>query len=219
MKRWIVALRTRTDAVGARIDALPARERWALVAVGLSLVAALELLWIWPMQQRRELVTRAAQAAVQEQADSAAAAAAARANELAELHATMRAIERDLARRGAGQLGGEPLGTLFHRLLAPHAVRVQALRELGHEELVVSSSDAAASAPSNTGTATLLRHRFELVLAGSAASIVQAVRTLDVGARPLRVERVRLAGGDGEHAVAASITFSVIGTERSWLTL
>jgi hypothetical protein len=217
MKAQIAALRKHAASACARIDALPARERWALMAVAVALVAALELLWIWPMQQRRVQVSGAAQAAMQEQADSAAAAAQASARELAELQAALRAVERDLSRRGVGAVGGEPLGAVFQRLLAAHEVRVQGLRELGYEDIAASPAEAAASAPA----AALVRHRFELVLAGPPAVLVHAVRTLDAGARPLRIERVRLTGTDGEagETVTASITFSVVGTERSWLTL
>ncbi len=215
-------LRHGASAICVRIDALPRRERIALWAAVAALLLAAELLWVLPMQQRRELVAGVTLQAEQEQTDNVAAAAQAAAQELAELEATLRRIDSELARRGAGPAHGEALSAVFKRLLARQAVRVEALRELAAEDigLVALPGDVAtpAAAAASAAAPTLVRHRFELVLAGEAAALISAVRALDQGARPLRIERVRMAAAEAS-AVTASITFSVIGTERSWLSI
>jgi len=217
-------LAARWKTATARIDAMPKRERIALFAGALALLAAAEFLLVMPLQAKRQTILSAAQQQAQHEANAAAEAEQSRFQTQAELDKQLVQLDKELARLGAGNSTGEPLTFLLTQALARQDARVVALRELAVEELQLATPvraeppAGAASAASEPAAAPLYRHRFELTLGGTPAALVTAVRALDHGARPLRIERVRMAARDAS-SVQATITLAVIGTEKSWLSL
>jgi hypothetical protein len=207
------------SALMQRIDALPDRERHVLLIGAIAVLVAADWLWVQPLGTKRHAVL----AAVTEQADSAAAERAsaeqAAAQARNELDAKAARLERELQQLGAERSGGEPLARLLRRVLARHGVDIVALRDL---EVVAidASAAAAASAPATTErTRVLFKHRLELTLAGDAHRLVAALAALDVDARPLRIEGVRLLVREGASVPQAVITLAVLGTERTWLSI
>lgn len=221
MSTAALALRERARvawrAYAAKFNALPARERAAVLLAGLALAAGLELLLVQPTIARAELI----KAAAQEQAEATAAehtrAASARASLHDGLQRQLREQQQALQALGQGEAGSERLGPWLQRTLAGHGVRVVALRELASEALpTITSSEggdaAGATPPASPG---LARHRVELTLEGSAAALIESVRALDARARPARIERVQLAGND-DAAVRALIVLVLTSQEPSW---
>jgi hypothetical protein len=218
-------LRRGIDALASHIDALQNRERACLMLAALALLAALEWAVVWPLQERRSAIATAGQQAEQEQTDAADAEQQAAAGQRNQLEATLQGLEHDLQRLGGAKASGEPLTFLLQRLLAREPARIESLRELALEEIDAAALNQAPPAPDANPAApaiTLYRHRFELTLSGEPASLVSAVRALDSGARPLRIERVRLAASATAGAAGvlrATVTLSVIGAERTWLSI
>jgi hypothetical protein len=202
-----------------RLDEMPERERYVLLVGALALVAAAELLVVLPARATRLAMAAAGDEQARSEADAAATAAAARATQTSTLQALLAQLDHDLSLRGLGRSAGEPLAFLLGRALAQGDARVLGLRELAIEDVDAAALHAPQpAAEAASASATLYRHRFELTLAGDVAALTEALRRLDQQARPLRIERVRLGSRDG-HAVEAAITLSVIGTQRSWLSL
>ena len=223
MSTAALALRERARvawrAHAAKFNALPARERAAVLLAGLALAAGLEFLFVQPMIARAEFVA----ASVQEQAQAAEAERMRAASERASLHdglqQQLREQQQALQALGQGEAGSERLGPWLQRNLAGHGVRVVALRELASEALpTITASDggdaAAADATPPAGPG-LARHRVELTLEGSAAALIESVRALDARARPARIERVQLTGND-DTAVRALIVLVLTSQEPSW---
>jgi type II secretory pathway component PulM len=209
----------------ARYDALPRRDRLALLGAGLALAAAAEFLFVQPMVARAALI----QAAVQEQAQAAADEQARLHDEqaaaLAALHARLGQQQRQLQALGHGQHGSERLGPWLQRSLAVHGVRLDALRELGSEAVAAPAApaDAALEMPAAATAAAeapppVWRHRVELTLGGPSAALIEAVRSLDARIPPARIESVRLAGRS-DAAVQAVIVLVHTSQQPTWLVL
>jgi hypothetical protein len=216
------------SALTQRIDALPDRERYVLLLGALAVLAAADVLIVQPLGTKRATVL----AAVAEQADSAAAERAqaeqAAAQARSELDARAARLQRELQQLGAERESGEPLARLLRRVLARQGVDIVALRDLDVVEIdaavaaasapsAASAPDAAPAKPERTGV--LFKHRLELTLAGDAQQLVAALAALDAGARPLRIERVRMLMREGASQPHAVITLAVLGTERIWISI
>jgi hypothetical protein len=215
----------------AGIETMSARDRVVLLAAGLLLVAAADWFFVWPMHQQRGSIVAAATEEAQAASDASAQATSEREQVDADLQARARALEADLARLGMNRAGSQPLGELVAQALKPQAVRVAGLRELDVEEMQVqpavtagtsaNGADAAAETPVSPGATAqppLYRHRFELRLVGEVPALLAAATALEQQARPLRIERMRMASSDGM-AVELTLTLAVLGTERVWLAL
>ena len=234
-------LKTTLGAWVARLDAMPPRDRYAMFAAALALLLGLEWLAVWPLQGQREAISQASSSEAQGQADARSAADGARLQQQADLDARGAVLDKALAAfgvapsRGRGgasagdALRGESLSFLLSRTLQRQAVRVVSLRALGVEEVapVNAPTDAVAEAPAAAASAgsaaeaqaaPLFRHRYELKLGGELGALTQAVQSLEQGARPLRIERLRIAAADGDN-LHATVTLVTIGMERSWLSL
>jgi len=214
------ALRQAWRRQAARYDALPRRDRVALLGAGLALAAAAEFLFVQPMVARAALI----QAAVHEQAQAAADEQARRHDEqaaaLAALHARLGQQQRQLQALGHGAHGSERLGPWLQRSLAVQGVRLDALRELG-SEAVADPAAPADAAPDAATAATeappsVWRHRVELTLGGPSAALIEAVRSLDARIPPARIESVRLAG-QSDAAVQAVVVLLHTSQEPTWL--
>jgi hypothetical protein len=233
MKTWHAfvpaPLAERAHAWREKLDALSQRDRLALLAFIGALAAAAEFMIVLPMAAKRETVAAAAAEQMRSESEAAGIEAAAHRQRREELHAQLQAIEQELKRINQGATGGESLSALLGRLLAPQPVDIVGLKSLVVEEVNAepAAAEAASAAAPATATAPLYRHRFELRLAGPPGRLVDSVALLDRSARPLRIDSVRLAaperGRDADAGadarIEALITFSVTGTERSWLTL
>ncbi len=226
------------QGAAARIDTMPDRDRLALVGGLLALVGAAEFMVVWPLHAKRDSIVAAAVQQAQQEADEASELAQAAAQKQSELESRLAQVAAQLARLGAGNASGQSLNSLLTQTLAGQGAQIVSLRELAVEDVqpagveagVANSNTAAATGAADAASATsstaasstaLFRHRFELTLAGSHEALITALGTLDRSARPLRIERVRVAivaTADGTD-LQARITLAVIGTEKSWLTI
>ena len=223
------------------LEAIPERDRYAMLAAGLALVGALELMGVQPMRDKREAIQRAAIAEAQSVSDAAAATAADQATQAADVTARLAKVEAELAAlgvgagagvgvgvgAGVGEKGarGDSLSFLLSRTLQRQAVNVVSLRALGVQELNLAvPTDVAATAGTVVADAAaapkaMYRHRYELTLGGEIAQLTASVAALEHGILPLRIERVRLASNGIDNAVQATVTLVTIGLERTWLSL
>jgi hypothetical protein len=224
------------QAAVARVDAMPQRERLALFCAVLALLCAAEALWVMPMRSQRQNIGHAAAQQAQSEADAAAEAEQTRAQQQTDLEERLAKLDAELMRLGAGESAGKPLGFLLTQGLVRQGVQVVGLRELAVEDidtLASAGAEAAAAAPapaaSDAAAPMLYRHRFELTLDGTPDALIAAVRNLDRDARPLRIERVRMAAhtttrsaeqtADPAPGVRATVTLAVISNERTWLSI
>ena len=217
------------------LEAIPERDRYAMLAAGLALVGALELMGVQPMRDKREAIQRAATAEAQSVSDAAAATAADQATQAADVTARLAKVEAELAALGVGAgsgvgvgekgARGDSLSFLLSRTLQRQAVNVVSLRALGVQELNLAvPTDVAATAGTVVADAAapskaMYRHRYELTLGGEIAQLTASVAALEHGILPLRIERVRLASNGIDNAVQATVTLVTIGLERTWLSL
>lgn len=212
-------------AAVARIDRLPQRERWALLGAILALVVAVEFLFTQPLRDRRIQIELAAIEQIQREADERAMIEQARDDAKAQSESQLQTVDRELAQLGAQGSSTQSLSFLLAKALARQDVRVVSLRELMVEDIqpeqVIDPNAPAAPAgaeESASPTVTLYRHRYEVTLGGVPATLVDALRALDAGARPLRIERARMHRQDNG-SVQLAVTLMVIGTERAWLAI
>lgn len=204
-------------------QALPERDRAVLLVAGLVLAAAADGFLVWPMHQQRDGIVAAAVEETQAASDASAQATSERQQIDTALQARAQALQADLARLGMNHPQGQPLGELVAQALRPQAVRVASLRELDVEEMQALPARAAEpttnpDVPDAAAAPVLYRHRFELRLSGDVPALLAAATALEQQARPLRIERMRLASADGV-AVELTLTLAVLGTERVWLAL
>jgi len=225
------ALRQAWQRHAARYNALPRRERLALLGTGLALAAAAEFLLVQPMVARAALIKAAVQEQAQAAADEQARQHSAHAAALAALQGRLEQQQRALQALGHGAGGSQRLGPWLQHSLAPLGVRLDGLRELASEAVGDAVGDAsapaapvelqAASDATDAGAAAappVWRHRVELTLGGSSAALIEAVRSLDRRLAPARIESVRLAG-PSDAAVQAVIVLVHTSQEPTWLVL
>jgi type II secretory pathway component PulM len=213
----------------AKLDAMPQRDRYALLAAGAALFLGVEFMLIQPQQTLRESIKAATEAQRQEQATAQATAENERVQQKEALTAQLATLDQTLIKLGvtSGTVGtkGESLSFLLSRTLQNQPVSVVSLRTLDVEEMSVTPATEATAeqalmvveTPSESQSKLLFRHRYELRLTGDLNALTQAVQTLEDGVRPLRIERVRIASNEG--ALVAGITLVTVGLERSWLSL
>ncbi len=213
----------------ARLDAVPDRDRYAMLAAGLVLLLGVEMIVVLPMHGKREAMLAASTNEAQGVSDAAAAAESDQAQQEAVVTSGLAKVERELANLGVGAAGatgsagsgrGESLSFLLTRTLQRQTVRVVSLRGLGAEELSVAvpadeaALTAAAAQTSAVATVTngltgappkaMFRHRYELTLGGDINQLTAAIDALEHGIRPLRIERVRLASSKAANAADAA---------------
>ena len=235
--KFTTVLRDSTRPWLARLDAIPERDRYAMLAAGLALVGALELMAVQPMRDKREAIQLAATTEAQGVSDAAAASEADQATQAADVTARLTKVDAELAALGVGAgagsgagvggrgARGESLSFLLSRTLQRQAVHVVSLRALGVQELNLAvPADGATTAGTVIADAAapskaMYRHRYELTLGGEIAQLTASVAALEHGLLPLRIERVRLASTGSDNAVQATVTLVTIGLERTWLSL
>ncbi len=219
----------------ARVNALPPRDRGALLACSVAVLVAAELLVIVPMGDKRRAMLNAEVQQSQSASEEQARETAQREETLINLQERVTTLTRELAARGLGQARGHSLSELLDRALQGQNVRLMSLRNLDTQALAAQSAapavaasagvpgaDAAApgvaAGASATPSAALYRHRYELVLQGDMPALVAAAQTLESRLSPARIERVRLAT-EADQQLQLVMVFGAIGTERTWLNL
>ncbi len=221
-----------------RIEAMPQRDRVALLACGIAVVAGAEFMLLGPMAAKRALVAAAGDQEIQAAREAAAKTLADQQEQLLALQARAKALETELSDSGVTKAQGETVSALLGRALQSSAVKTVSLRSLPSEALKQDESAAAPAAAaagtegaahgapaahggapeSATAARPLYRHRYELVLSGEPAALSASAALLETGLAPLRIERVRMAA-DARAAAQLIVTFGLIGAERSWLNL
>lgn len=203
------------------------RDRRLLVGLLLALIAAFELLMVWPARTKRLAVQAAVQADVQARQQAGSDRAQALASSKSVLTAELATIDSELRRIDARGTRREPLAALMQRAVGSHELSVRGLRALPVQEITLEAPAAEGAAPapaaadpaaSAAAPTTVYRHRVELRLAGPALPLLRRLDSVLAQLAPLRVERVLLAAApDG--SVEATVTMFTIAAERTWLEL
>lgn len=217
----------------SRLEAIPSRDRVALVGCALALLVGVEFMVIGPMAKKRQAVAAAGAQEAQAAQDSAERELAAAQEQLQSLRTRVQQMEAENQGSGISKAQSEPVSALLQRALQSQAVKTVSLRSLPSETLrsetpepasapapaaaAAHGQPAAAAAPT-TAARTLYRHRYELVLSGEAGALSASAGALETGLAPLRVERVLLTTGKAE-SLQMTVTFGLTGTERAWLSL
>jgi hypothetical protein len=203
----------------ARIDALPQRERLALLGGLVAAAIGVQAMWALPLHDKRVAIARSAADTdrSQREAETVATEEKTEALELLRTHAAD--LERKLAALGLKASQREPVAGFVTRTLRGNGVRLTALTALPVEELALPGTEADASAPAATAAATLYRHRAEVRVEGPVQGVVQAIDQLERQLAPLRIERVRLTPAGSAGAVQANVVLTTISQERTWLAL
>lgn len=208
----------------AQIDAMPERERLALLAAGLALLVGLEFMVVLPMQTQRESLVEMALSSAEESAKQQSALAEEQARQEQELDLRLKAANEALRAFGvnSGVVGtrGESLSFLLSRTLRDSPVQVVGLRAIDAEEMTLAPRQVEGEEPpvDEPKSQVLYRHRYLLNLSGEFNAVTAALDTLEEALKPLRIEKVRVQGRpDG--SVVATVHWVTIGLERSWLSL
>jgi len=208
----------------AALEKLRSRDRLLLGGAMLALLAGLEMGVVMPMRDKRLAIDAALSTSESDQQQLLAQREQALRERDDALQRRSDSVAASLAAVGATAAPRESLRFLLSRTLQGLPVQVTSLRALAGEEIVVEQgaptdgvpADAAASAPQ--APPPLFRHRYELQVSGALPELLVALQALEVNARPLRVERVRLSA-DAQGALQARITLLTLGSERTWLAL
>ena len=234
-------IKARLQPVLAKLEAIPARDRVALVLCALAMVIGAELMVLGPMASKRAAIASAGDQESKAAAQTAALEAQSQLDQLQALKARAAQVEAENKDQGIAKAQGEPVAALLARALHSRGVNTVSLRSLGSEALAndapgSGADPAAAEAAPHAATAaaagaahpgavpapaparTLYKHRYELILAGDAPALSASAGALETGLAPLRIERVRMLPGKSD-ALQLVVTFGLIGTERSWLNL
>lgn len=213
------------------LQAMRQRDRLAITAALLTLLAGIEPLLVLPLRDQRIALETLQRSSASDEETARAARQAEHEAQDAQLRARQARVSQALAAFGASGPRDESLRFLLSRTLQGLPVAVLALRALDVEEMEVAPApepapaavavatgaepDPAATA---TGRTTLFRHRYELRVAGALPTLLAALEALERDTRPLRIERVRVqAAADG--ALEATVVLMTLGPERTWLSL
>lgn len=222
----------------ARVDALSRRDRLAMLAGGLALLGAVEFQVVLPLHDRRVAaeVQQQGPDALQAQAQQTAAQA---------MQTKLESFQKEWAKRQQSPVhharasAPQAMFAELRQNLALAGVQVVSLRALADEvpqaakpdaaaPVEAAASDAAAPADAASDAAaqpakpapTIYRHRAELRVSGSLASVMQVVSQLERDDQVMRLERVLLSAteqSDGQ--VVATFTLVAISEEQSWLEM
>jgi hypothetical protein len=216
-KKWL-------RATIAQLDAMPQRERFALLMAGLAVLVGVEFLVVLPMQTQRQSLADMSLASAEEEARQQSQQAEELARQEEELNQRLAAANEALKALGvnAGLVGtrGESLSFLLSRTLHDSPVQGMSLRALDAEAMSlgtrVPDGEAAPEAPAKPQR--LFRHRYVLSLGGEFGPVTQALNSLEGTLKPLRIEQVRLQG-QPDGSVVATVYWVTMGLEKSWLSL
>lgn len=233
IKRWV-----------SKVNALPQRDRMALLAGGLALIVGFEFQAVMPAHDRRValLASQPGIDPLQQQND---------AQELQKKQAELAKLQQTLAKLAPMQAvstqGGSPRDVFaaLRKAMALEEVEVVSLKALPDEAPIKppTHADAANVAPEAAPVATaasdvpadgapapvapppppeptVFRHRAELRLAGSLAHVNQVLQRFEQTNQLLRLERVKLAPSEQDaRVVEATLSLILISQEQTWLAM
>lgn len=231
-KRWV-----------HKLNALPQRDRIAMLAGGLALITGLEFQAVMPVHDRRVALM-----SVQHGADPLQLQ-----NEQMDLEkkrAKLAKLQQELAQRPAVQAGAGQSGTprevfaSLRKAMALQEVEVVTLKALPDEAPVktpaptptapVAVADAASAvadaasqaeaapavAPAASAEPSVYRHRAVLKIAGAIAQVNQVLTRFEQGNQLMRLERVKLAPADKHpQIIEATLSLIIISQEPTWLAM
>lgn len=222
-----------------RIDAMPRRDRTALLLGSLALLAGVELQGVMSLHDKRVSVARQQQEPALAAAQAKAEAAAQRTERLAQLKSELAKIDQDLAQRGVG-VAPQAVFAAMKQWMSLQGVRVWSLETLedeNAESLLAQATTAAgalaaasaAAAPANDAAAAnpavqppikAFRHRAKLQVAGTLAEVSDLLQALEAPSVPMRLEHIRLVPSEQDTAVVlATFELVTVSQETSWLAL
>lgn len=198
------------QSVARRFEALSPRGRACLAGAVVAVVAGLAWRGVVGLHDKHRL--------------SEASTAVAQAQQLAsmaELDVRGARIGQQLAGLGLNQVSvHSPTGSIVGALQGTKASLVS-LRGLPVQQVPAAPASTAktAAAASAAGTLVLFRHRAEIRLQGSLIELTQALKMLEQGVVPLRIEQVLISSADSGPALQATVVLTAINQERSWFAL
>lgn len=232
VKRWV-----------KKFNALPQRDRMAILAGGLALIVGLEFQVVMGLHDRRVALLGSQPEADPVLAQQEALTLAKQQEELARLQAELarRAPVQTISAEGAAP---REVFASLKRAMALQQVDIVGLKaipadepvnakpheteaEAGSEEVPSAESEHAASAPDGDGVQPLaqpkqdiFRHQIELRVAGSLTQVLAVLKGFDGASQPLRLERVKVMPSKlGQGHVEAALDLVFISRERTWLAM
>ncbi len=228
-KRWV-----------GRVNALPQRDRMALLAGGLALVVGFVFQVTMPVHDRRValLLTQPGIDPLQQQTDAMA---------LQQKQAELMRLQQVLAKRTPAQAvstqGGSPRDVFaaLRKAMALQEVEVVSLKALPDDapikppvaaaaastaEVVDVPAEAASDAaqvmppPAPAPETKVYRHRAELRVAGSLAQVNQVLKQFESSGQLMQLEKVKLVPAEGDaRQVEATLSLVLISQEATWLAM
>lgn len=226
----------------AKVNALPSRDRMAMLAGGLALIVGAEFQAVMPIHDRRTALLASQPGVDPLQQQNDAQALIAKQAELAKLQQT---LAHRTPMQALSTQGGAPRDVFaaLRKAMALQEVEVVALKALPDEPPVKppthedaasvaaeappvadAASDASAALtsapPAPAAEPSVFRHRAELKLAGSLAHVNQVLKTFEQSNQLLRLERVKLAPSERDaRTIEATLSLILISQEQTWLAM
>ncbi|MGE5452278.1 MAG: hypothetical protein ACM3VZ_10620 [Acidobacteriota bacterium] len=235
VKRWL-----------AKVNALPQRDRMAMLAGGLALIIGFEFQAVMPVHDRRMALLASQPGSDPLQQQNEAQALQSKQAELAQLQQT---LSQRTPLQAVSAQGGAPrdVFAVFRKAMALQEVEVVALQALPDEPPVKPPTHAdvasapveaapvadaasdvapteAAAAPAVSTPApaepSVYRHRAELKIAGTLAHVNQVLKRFEQGHELLRLERVKLVpSAQDARTIEATLSLILISQEKTWLAM
>lgn len=233
IKRWV-----------GKVNALPQRDRIALLGGGLALIVGFEFQAVLPIHDRRAalLASQPGQDPLQEQNDRLA---------LEKKQAELQKLQQVLAGRSPLESNSTEAGSprevfaALRQAMALQEVEVVSLKALPDSEPIKAPDavPAAATEPDATAVAeaasevvadvaaaaapeapaasepSVYRHRAELKVVGTVAHVNQVLKQFEQGKQLLRLERVRLTPAQNTQQIEATLSLVLISQEQTWLAM
>ncbi len=233
IKRWL-----------AKVNALPQRDRMAMLAGGLALIIGFEFQAVMPLHDRRMALLASQPGADPLQQQNDAQALQSKQAELAKLQQT---LSQRAPMQAMSTQSGSPRDVFasLRKAMALQEVEVVSLQALPDEPPVkppthadvastpseappvddagsgdVAAPEAPAAAPSAAAEASVYRHRAELKLAGTLVHVNQVLKRFEQGNELLRLERVKLTPSEHDaRTIEATLSLILISQEKTWLAM
>ena len=232
LKRWV-----------GKINALPQRDRIALLGGGLALIVGFEFQAVLPIHDRRVALLAGQFGSDPLQAQNDQLALGKKQEELAKLQKTL--AGRTPVQAASTQTGSaRDAFAALRKAMALQEVEVVALKALPDDAPIkapdtaqAAAADSSASAVADAASAvvtdavaataaapaasepTVYRHRAELRVAGTVVNVNQVLKRFEQGNQLLRLERVKLMPAQKAQHIEATLSLVLISQERTWLAM